>query len=206
MGRNRCVVAVALMLAVATSARAQERRITHPGYVSSAPFLEFSDDVGDDGTVVEISIRGELLRAVAKGLAASDPEVARLIGRLVAVNAVIVEVEDEDRRDSARRLVRDTHARLLRQGWEPLARVRERDAAVHVLVRSDGDDGEVLGLTVMVVDTGAASGQRPQLIFANIAGVLDLAQIGRIGQGLKLPGLDRIEEDGAAARARPRGR
>ena len=50
-------------------------------------------------------------------------------------------------------------------------------------------DGEVIqGLTVMVIDM-----EEGELVFANIAGTLDLAAIQEIGDGLGIPGIEDLD-------------
>jgi hypothetical protein len=40
----------------------------------------------------------------------------------------------------------------------------------------------------------AGGGDGGELVFANIAGVLDLASIARLGETLEIPGLDQVGE------------
>ena len=87
-----------------------------------------------------------------------------------------------------RNAVAETERSLLKRGWVRLAKIKEKDGQVSVLVLNDEDN--ILGLTVLVVDTGEG-----ELVFANIAGELDLSKIQRIGEEMDLPGLKDIEID-----------
>ena len=97
--------------------------------------------------------------------------------------------------ETARKLVADTSTKLLGDGWEALVRVRERDSLVSVLTRSSGREGELLGLAVMALEQGGGEDEPPdegQLVFVNIAGRFDLSELGRIAEGLDIPGLEDI--------------
>jgi len=69
--------------------------------------------------------------------------------------------------------------------------VKEKGQAVSVLTKAAGAQGKVQGLAVLVVETDEAE---PQIVFANIAGTLDMTQVRRLSTGmhLDLPGLDQI--------------
>ena len=62
-----------------------------------------------------------------------------------------------------------------------------------MLALSDGE--AIQGLVVMVVDRSEEGGA--ELVFANIAGAIDLAAIQQIGEGFNVPGLDGLDLEGA---------
>jgi hypothetical protein len=82
--------------------------------------------------------------------------------------------------------MREMEARLLNDGWERVARIRDEDTEVKVLVLND--DEAIHGLVVMVADHDEG-----EMVFANIAGVIDLAAISAIGQSLDIPGLQNLD-------------
>lgn len=176
-----CLALFALLLSPA--ALAAGKQIDSPGFVDGSIFVELA---GDDAVTVEVSVHGGLLKAILGG----DPELKKRVGGLESVHAVIVELEDKS---IARRLVdemRDTERKLLGRGWEMLARVKERDGEVRVLVLTD--DEAIEGLVVLVADLEGG-----EMVFANIAGTIDLAALAQIGQSFNIPGLDdlKIEDD-----------
>jgi hypothetical protein len=174
---RRAALAVAAALGLTVAAAADLDRI--PGFVDARALVDL---FGDDAVTVEVSLRGALLRALS-GL---DPELAATTRGLESIQAVILTL-DSPRAERAKSFVRETEQRLTRAGWERLARVQDTDAEVKVLVLADEE--AIQGLVVLVVDLDEGN-----LVFANVAGTIDLAAIARIGADLELPGLDRIDE------------
>jgi len=152
------------------------------GFVDGSAFLELA---GDDAGTIEISLRGALLRA----LTSFDPELKRLVGGLESIHAVIVEPEQGASLKRVRELVRRRERSLLGEGWERLARVRDGTADVTVLVLNDEET--IRGLVVMAADEEDGS-----VVFANVAGVIDLAAIAALGEQLEIPGLDQVGRRG----------
>jgi hypothetical protein len=192
----RSILPTILILGVAlvpagSPARAADRDLAGlRGYVDGSVFGSLA---GEDSQLVEIHLGPAILGAIARG-ASNDPESAALLGGLRAVSAYIVGLEgDPDRARKAAKLVHDMEQRLLRDGWEHLARVRDKGDKVIVLVL--GGDGTVEGLVVLVLDKDGG-----QVVFANLAGTLDLAKIDRLHETLDVPGLDELgEKDRGAA-------
>jgi hypothetical protein len=184
--RRLVLLAVTALLAFAP-AQAAPAGSRHPGFLSVQPFLDLA---GPDDDVTEVNVGPELLRAIAKGMA--DPELRRMLDGIAAVHAVVIGLSGEGggRVDRARHLVADTTERLIDSGWETLVRVREKSSTVSVLTKAAGAAGKVEGLAVLVVDTESDG---PEVVFANIAGTLDMSQMRRLSAGIKLPGLDQLE-------------
>jgi hypothetical protein len=190
-GHRVAVTALAWFLATAlfgTGARAAdppELERTR-GYIDGAPFLALA---GEDSELIEISIKGSLLRALSQAIASEDAESSSVLGGLQGINAVIVGLDhDPARSERAQRLVRDTERRLDREGWERLARIREKDSDVGVFIRSGSKT--IDGLVVLVFEQAES-----KVVFVNIVGVIDLAKIGKIGATINVPGLDRIPSE-----------
>lgn len=188
---SRTALAAALAAFLALGAAEAVAAPRHPGFLPAQPFLDLA---GPDDEVTEVNVGRELLAALAQGM--DDPDIRRLLNGIVAVHAVVIGLDAEDRAaakvDRARDLVADTTERLLDSGWETLVRVREKSSTVSVLTKASGAAGKVEGLAVLVVDTEKGDG--PEIVFANIAGTLDMSQLRRLSAGLKLPGLDQLEE------------
>lgn len=181
-----CIALAAVCLA--GSAVAKEK--PGPGYVDATTFIDIA---GDDNVVVEISIPGPLIRALTK----IDPELHQLAGGLQSIQAVILDLtgratEDDDAAPipgllkKARTVIGDQESRLLGRGWERLARVRDTESEVRILILNDEE--VIRGLVVMVVDKDEG-----QMVFVNIAGVLDLAALEAIGEQFDIPGLDELK-------------
>jgi hypothetical protein len=187
----RVLAAAALLLATPVAHAAAVKPGSHPGFLSLQPFLDLASP---DDDVTEVNVGPELLQSLAQ--AVDDPEARKMMGGLVAVHAVVLGLTGDDvspRLDRARRLVADTTKRLTDAGWESIVRVKEKSSAVSVLTKSAGAEGKIHGIAVLVVETDEAE---PQVVFANIAGTLEMSQIRRLSSGLHLdlPGLDELGE------------
>ena len=167
-----------LQMLVSSPVVAEKRGLDKvPGYVDGEAFIELA---GDDAVTVEVSIHGALLKV----LASVDPELEELMGGLESIHAVILQVKTDEMSAQILDLMRRTEGRLMGRGWERLARVRDDEAEVKVLVLYDEE--AILGLVVMVAS------DENEFVFANIAGELNLAAISAIGESLDIPGLDEL--------------
>jgi hypothetical protein len=81
---------------------------------------------------------------------------------------------------------------LQETGWETIVKVRERDERAHIAIKMSGDN--IVGMTVLAMDD---KDQDNEVVFVNIVGTLDLAQIGRMGRHLDLgvDALDSLDEE-----------
>ncbi len=153
-----------------------------PGYVDPAPFLEL---VGEDDDVIQVSLDKSIIKVAAAALSKKNAQISRALEQIAAINAVITKADD---RAEARSIVSQTAERLQGDGWTQMARVRQKeDADVNVLVKQDGET--LIGIVAMVFEPGEG-----QLVFANIAGKLDLELIAEIASQLDIPGLDALGE------------
>lgn len=165
--------AAAAVLATAFPASADPAKVA--GYVDGADFVRLA---GEESISVEINFSGALLKAVTR----FDPELAALVSGLESVHAVILTLDDEKTTEALRAKVGEKYRQLAGRGWERLGLVRGEGQQVQVLVLNDEET--IRGLVVMVVDE-----KEKQMVFANVAGVLDLASIEQIGESMDLPGL-----------------
>ncbi len=178
-------LAAALALAVTPLAVAADRAPSRSrGFVDGSAFAALA---GEDSEVVEINIQAPLLKALARA-DAGDEGLGSFVRKLESVSAYIVALEGDPRRtERATRMVREMEAKLERDGWQRLAVVREKAARVNVYIRNN--DEVIDGLVVLVVDP-----EESRVVFANIAGTLDLADLGKLQDTLDLPGLDALGE------------
>ena len=166
-----------LLVGLASPAVAESKSLDRlPGYVDGQAFVDLA---GDDAVTVEISIHGALLKA----LASVDEDLEGMVGGLESIHAVILEVENDEATRRIRELMREIERKLLAQGWQRLARVKEQDAEIKVLVLND--DEAILGLVVLIAG-------EDESVFANVAGKLDLSAIAKIGESFDIPGLDEL--------------
>ncbi|MFN7967282.1 MAG: DUF4252 domain-containing protein [Acidobacteriota bacterium] len=159
------------------------------GVVDPEPFKALA---GPDGPVTEVYLKGSLLRLISQGLTQQDPETGKLVGGLEAVTTIVIELK-ASQLEQARQLVSSTSKRLMTQGWEVLARVKDKDSNITVLTRSNDATGFFYGLQVFVLDSSGDSGDSNatyDMVFANIAGPMRLSDITRIGEALDIPAIE----------------
>lgn len=155
-----------------------------PGFVDGT---ELIDIVGDDAVVVEVSL-GKALLGMMTG---SDPDLREQLGGLESIYALIVDLSDQQAAGRARAEVRAIERRLVDDGWERIARIKETDAEIKVLILMH-DDEMIEGLVVMIF---SLEDDEPVLVFANIAGLIDMKALEDLGEELDLPGLDELDFD-----------
>lgn len=156
----------------------------HRGYVDGSAFAELA--TGDE-TLIEVSISGALLKMVAAALGQENEAIGSFLDGIVSINAVVIE-DAEDGDDSAARMAAGLVRDLKKDGWDQVAHVREPDEEVTVLVLlDDKHEGSLSGITVMVCDS-----EGNNIVFANIAGRIDLSIAGKVAQGLSIPGLEQL--------------
>lgn len=167
-------------LAGATALAADPALKKSPGFVDPEPFLDLADE---KGRLIEINLPGKLLRLITGPVRSQEPELASLIDGLEWIGAVIVGTEDAARLEAGRALVRQTEKRLLGKGWEKLAVMQEEGTMVKVLILNT--ETTIGGLVVMITND-------EQVIFTNIAGIIDLAKLESLGETLNIPGLESL--------------
>lgn len=176
-----CAAVIAGILA--TPCQAQKSRLVDvPGFVDSSVFVQLAG--GEEAVTLEIAIHKSM---IALTCAALEPELRDAICGLESINAVRVKIEGESTGARASEVIAGTEKRLFARGWERLAKVREEDADIRVLVLND--ETSISGLVVMVLDRGEG-----ELIFANVAGRLDLEAIQKFGDKMNIPGLGGLKD------------
>jgi hypothetical protein len=179
---HACALGVILLAGVFAAGPLEAgQRSRPPGFVDGSILIDLA---GEDALTVEISLHGALLKAIT----GADPELKNLAGGLESIQAVILDLEETPSSSKIREQVEEIQKELRRQGWQRLARVKEAGAVINVLVLNDEET--IQGLVVLVVDESDQ-----QVIFANVAGVLDLAAIERLGEEMDIPGLDDLNYD-----------
>ena len=173
---------MAAMLAAGVAGAVDPEVARLEGYVDGSSFAALSDP---EGSRVEISLPGKILRPFCGALKSQDPELDVACG-LEWIGAVILEFEEATPNlQRARALVEKTESGLQAKGWERLAVVQEKDELVRVLMLVSGD--KVQGLVVFVVGAD-------EIVFANVAGDIDMNRLGALAERMDIPGLEVLPE------------
>jgi hypothetical protein len=175
-----CALLVFGSLAVHT-ARA-ETPATGGGYVDSALFRALVDDTQD---IVEVNLDGPILQALAKSKSEDhgDGDAGDLFAKLTSIHAVIGTVKGPA--SEALALVKKTDQKLAASGWQRITRISDATSSITVLTHTKG--GRIDGLFALIFDS-----DDKELVFANLAGEIDITRLGEIGERLNVPGLDQV--------------
>lgn len=155
------------------------------GYVDVSVFERFASE---DGEVVEVNLSNSTLKSLAGSLSGGDKEATRVLSGLHSVRALIVTI-DPGKLDEAMKEVESTAKNLLSRGWSEIAKVRSKEERIRVLTLNEND--KIGGLLVLIVSNDGGDG--PELVFANIAGTIDMKDIEKLS-GSNLPGMRELGE------------
>ena len=152
------------------------------GYVDGAMFRALVDDTQD---VVEVNLDGAILQALAKSKSDDhDADNAKdLFAKLKSIHAVIGTVKGPAAEALA--LVKKTDQKLVAAGWQRVTRITDSTSTITVLTHTVAD--KVDGLVALIFDS-----DDKELVFANLAGEIDVTKLGEIGERLNVPGLDQV--------------
>lgn len=161
---------------------------TTSGYVDGALFRAMVDDSQE---IVEVNLDGAILQALAKNGKkpkgatgdADEADSKDLFGKLTSIHAVIGTVRGPAA--DAMKLVQQTDQKLVSMGWQRVTRIKDESSTISVLTRTVDD--RVIGLVALIFDT-----DDKELVFANLAGEIDVTRLGEIGERLNVPGLDQV--------------
>jgi hypothetical protein len=183
--KGRAVLFGGLMLVVA-SASAQ-------GVVS------FEDIPLEREPTVEVNMGPEML--ILFGEAAKVPGGPGALDGITNVRVLVYEDLAEDLQNVLR-FVDSTGTKLEGDGWHAVVRVRDGDEQVRVYMKP-GAGGTLSGVTVMVTDSGGDGGAG-EVVFLNVAGTIQPAQLGQIasmsGRNGIFNGVPGFPAQGAAAK------
>jgi len=180
--RTTTLAVLVILGAGATLARAEATVATSGGYVDEGMFRALVDD---NEEVVEVNLEGAILQALAKkGTSDHDtPATKELFAKLKSIHAVIGTVKGPA--EAALALVQKTDKKLVAAGWQRVTRISDSGSTVSVLTHTVHD--KVDGLVVLIFDS-----EDKELVFANLAGEIDVTQLGTIGERFNVPGLDQV--------------
>jgi hypothetical protein len=173
------LAATAALFLAGAPAAAQSAAASHPGYVDGATFRALVDD---DKEITEINLEGPTLKALCNKKD-GDPEARELYCQLKAIHAVIGSVRGPAA--NALTLLKQTDQKLAAAGWQRIARIKDETSWISVLTHVSGD--QIDGLVALIFDS-----EDKEIVFANLAGPVDLSNLEAIGDTLKVPGLEHI--------------
>ena len=150
---------------LALPAMAQEDELKNlAGYVD---FGDLSATYGEPK--ITINLGGTMLNFVGMMSSSESPETSDLISKLKGIRVQIYSMDENA--DAAKHQFGKTKSNLKSSGWEPIVQVNEDDE--QVLVYMKAIDGNMEGMTVMVVDNEEA-------VFVNVIGQLNPAELAKV--------------------------
>jgi hypothetical protein len=162
--KNKFVIGL-LCILFALPAIAQEDELK-----SLAGYVDFGDLSATYGEPkITINLGGTMLNFVGMMSSSESPETSDLISKLKGIRVQIYSTEDNI--DAAKNQFGKTKSYLKSSGWEPIVQVNEVDEQVLVYMKQK--DGNMEGMTVMVVDDEEA-------VFVNVIGQLNPAELAKV--------------------------
>ena len=171
-----------------TSVSASPPLKEQPGYIEFSSLDLF--DGPEPEANIEIYLKEPLLDLVAAATRFEDEELANMLEALYLIRVQVYQDLDASYERIAARL-----NALTLPDWERVVQVREPDERMQFYVRTA--DEAIVGLLVLVCDLSESG----ELVFVNIVGPLDLAQVGRIGRKFDIAPLDSIDFGAATPKA-----
>lgn len=181
-----------LLFAVAvgpTSAWASPPLEKQPGYIDFSSLGLF--DGPEPETSIEIYLKDPLLELVAAATRFEDPELADMLEALYLIRVNVYHKEGQDTSYDYENISARLSTLTL-PDWERVVQVREPDQRVQFYVRTE--DETIVGLLVL-------AGNPSEFVCINIVGLLDIAQVGRIGRKFDIEPLDSIDFGAATPKA-----
>jgi hypothetical protein len=170
------------------AAGADTQATTTGGYVDGAMFRELVDDTKE---IVEVNLDGAILQALASPShkdrdgddGDDDKDTKDLFGKLKSIHAVIGTVKGPA--SEALALVKKTDQKLAAAGWQRITRISDPNSTITVLTHTTSN--KIDGLVALIFDS-----DDKELVFANLAGEIDITRLGEIGERFNVPGLDQV--------------
>ncbi|HEY7214157.1 MAG TPA: DUF4252 domain-containing protein [Thermoanaerobaculia bacterium] len=180
----RKIIPLAFVLLVLTANAGWAQRLAdQPGYVP----IEKLDLFPADKLNVEINLEGALLKLIAAGARAEDPEFSSLIDGLKGITVQAVPLKDVDA-GSVRAKIGQASRWLEDRGWKSTMRVREEGTETYIYLKEI--DGAIAGLTLLALEPG------DEAVAINIVGRIDPEQVGRVVENLHGPHIKRVPASG----------
>ena len=154
-------------------------------YGNAIGYYPIEDLLPEDAvsTADEVIVHKRLMQIVANTLREHSPKIAKLIDDISLIHLYKIKATDENR-DAVLANLDAQASKLFDSGWEALAEVREGHEETIMYARYIEEDIE--GLLLIHIE-------KKELQCINIAGKIDLENLGRIGGALDIPGLENID-------------
>ena len=178
--RKILIPGFALVLFLASSALLGQQGAPAPGFVPLAELNLFPQDK----LSAEINLDGVILRLVAAAMKKEDPAFSSMVASLRSINVQVFPLAGIDAGTVKAKVDRAVHW-LEDRGWKASLRVKEKGEETYIYLREQ--DGQIVGLTVLSFQPGE------EAAVINIAGHIDPDQIGRLGQRLDVPELEKVQ-------------
>jgi hypothetical protein len=178
------LILAALLFLAATTGGAQ-KLADQPGYLP----LEQLNLFPSDELEVEINLDGPLLNMVAAATKKEDPEFSSVMAGLKSIKVQVFPLKGVDSAGIKPRIGRAVHW-LEEKGWKSTIRVKDKGDETYIYLLESG--GKIAGLTLLSMSPG------DEAVVINIVGRIDPAQLGRLGQNLHLPQLQKVPTQGGA--------
>lgn len=165
-----------LTLVLAATAAGQDLK-SLPGYLDPDKLAPFGNP---DQLTVEVNLQGPLIQFVAEATKGADPELSAAVAKIQSVLFRLYQLTPED----LARLRRETAASastLEKAGWQRVVWMKSPEAVNYLYLKMAGN--RIVGLTALFID------KKNQLGIINLAGEIDPAQVGKIGQRFNIEAL-----------------
>ena len=152
-------------------------------------YFSFDEIPGlDSEPTVQIDLDPQLMSMFGAAAKGAEQGVASAFEGITNVRVRVYEGIAAGAQDGLLKFVEDTSRTLESDGWKPVVRVNEDGERVRIFVKpaaAGANAGTFEGLTVMVVDAGAAN----EAVFINVAGAIRPEQLGRLAAQVGMNGM-----------------
>ncbi len=148
-------------------------------------FQELGLEATSENIKIEINLQDAVLAFVTEALRPSDAELADALAKIRSIHFQLIQL-DPSQREAAGQRARELADRLEGQGWQRIVRIQQDGILSYLHLLMQGN--QIHGLTVMFLQK-----EDNQFGFINLAGEIDPAQLGRIGQRFDIDVLERAQ-------------
>ncbi len=185
---------LALCLAAAPSSAA-EPPVNTPDYPGYLDFKELGLNTANEEVKIEVNLQDAVLAFVTEAMRPSDPELADALAKIRSIHFQMVHIPAAQRADASQR-ARALADRLEDRGWQRIVRIQQDGVLSYLHLLMQGN--QIYGLTVMFLQK-----EDDNFGLINLAGEIDPAQLGRIGQRFEIDVLEQAQRQLGTERATP---